>query len=185
VQWEGASAAFLERGVVRLNRHLATALLLWLLVTVSSCQRPPQDASVSRADSKWNASGPVRDLSLDEAAGGHTLSRHVGRSDAELHERLQREPDISAASTYTDGDTAEHVVGATLQQAQSRIGRWLDRRNNHPNLVLNYRGDRAHPIGRTLHRGDSAPKPCSDAIAVLRWDGGRQYHVLTSYPECR
>jgi hypothetical protein len=170
--------------VVRLNRYLTAALLLGVLAALPACQRPPQDNSGGERSTRYVA-GPVRDLSQDDDAGGHTLSRHVGRSEAELHERLQREPDISAASTYTDRATAEGVVGITLQQAQSRIERWLDRKTNHPNLVLDYHGDRAHPIGRTLHRGDSASQPCSDAIVVLRWDGGRQYHVLTSYPECR
>jgi hypothetical protein len=45
---------------------------------------------------------PRRDLSVDEDMGGHTLARHVGKTDAELRERLRREPNISTASTYTD-----------------------------------------------------------------------------------
>jgi hypothetical protein len=155
------------------------------MVALAACQRPPEGDSATREGSSQSQAGPVRDLSQDEAAGGHILSRHVGKSDAELRDRLQREADISAASTYTDRETAEHVVGTTLQQAQSRIERWLDRKTNHPNLVLDYHGDAAHPIGRTLHHGDSASQPCSNAVVVLRWDGDRQYHVLTSYPECR
>lgn len=169
---------------MRLNRYLIATVLLGI-VALPACRRPPQGESANRGAVTQAPSGPARDLSQDEAAGGHTLSRHVGRSDAELRERLEREPDISAASTYTDRATAQRVVGTTLQQAQSRIERWLDRRANHPNLVLDYRGDRTHPIGRTLHRGDAASELCSHAIVVLRWDGGRQYHVLTSYPECR
>ena len=46
------------------------------------------------------------DLQADERLGGHTLARHVGRTDQELHERLRRDPQISAASTYTDVMTA-------------------------------------------------------------------------------
>jgi Bacterial CdiA-CT RNAse A domain len=30
-------------------------------------------------------------LAADEAMGGHTLARHVGRTDAQLAERLQKE----------------------------------------------------------------------------------------------
>jgi Bacterial CdiA-CT RNAse A domain len=57
---------------------------------------------------------PGRDLSVDESMGGHTLARHVGKIDAELLQRLRREPQISAASTYTDRTSAESVVGAAL-----------------------------------------------------------------------
>src|SRR5262245_62492121 len=58
-----------------------------------------------------------RDLSVDEAMGGHTLARHVGKSDDELATRLRNEPQISSASTYTDRVTAERVVGAALASA--------------------------------------------------------------------
>ncbi len=56
------------------------------------------------------AAGTSRDLSIDDARGGHTLKRHVGRTDAQLAERLAREH-VSAASTYPDRATAERVVG--------------------------------------------------------------------------
>src|SRR5690242_16420966 len=66
----------------------------------------------------------VRDLAKDEAAGGHTLARHVGRSDDELRERLSREH-ISAASTYTDRATAEAAVGAAIAANQSKVYEWV------------------------------------------------------------
>ena len=126
--------------------------------------------------------GPSHDLSPDESAGGHTLRKHVGRSDAELRDRLEHE-DISASSTYTDRAAAEHAIGNALQQGQRRVEQWLARYGNHPNLVLDYHGD--EPIGRTLHRGESASQPCSDAKVVLRYISSNEYYVLTSYPECR
>lgn len=164
----------------RVTGWAGATLLAWLLV-LPACQRPP-DTNVSNAESDGNA-GISRDLSRDEDAGGHTLKRHVGKSDEQLRDRLSREPDISAASSYTDRASAEHAVGMVLQEQHSRVESWLDRSGGHPNLVMDYRGD--HAIGRTLHRGDVASQPCSNALVVLRWDGGRKYHVLTSYPECR
>jgi uncharacterized protein YcbX len=109
----------------------------------------------------------------------------VGRTDEELRERLRHERNISAASTYADRATAEMAVGVALQQNQAKIERWLEREGGHPNLVIDYDGDPAHPIGRTLHRGDDQSQPCSHAVVVLKWDGDHHYHVLTSYPECR
>jgi len=127
--------------------------------------------------------GPSRDLSQDEAAGGHVLRKHVGRTDDELRQRLERERNISGASTYTDRVTAERAIGAAIAQNQDHIQRWLNRSGGHANLVLDYDADA--PIGRTLNRGDRQARPCSHAVVVLRYDPPTSYHVLTSYPECR
>ena len=129
--------------------------------------------------------GSRHDLSQDEAAGGHTLRKHVGRTDDQLRERLDHERDISAASTWNDRDAAEKAIGAAIAQENSKIQRWLQREGGHSNLVLDYEGDPAHPFGRTLRRGEDQVQPCAQAAIVLKWDGPDAYHVLTAYPECR
>ena len=126
---------------------------------------------------------PVRDLSQDEADGGHILRKHVGQTDGQLRERLERERRITGASTYTDRATAEHAVGGAIAESQDRIQRWLNRPGGHPNLVLDY--DSPTPIGRTINRGESQPRPCAHALVVLKYAGPNDYYVLTSYPECR
>ncbi len=155
-----------------------------------SCQTPastkdasPASSSVAvRAESRTNTS-PPRDLSQDEAAGGHILRKHVGQTDDQLRERLEREPRITGASTYTDRPSAERAVGAAIAQSQERIERWLNRSGGHPNLVLDY--DSEAPIGRTINRGENQSRPCAHALVVLKYAGPNQYYVLTSYPECR
>jgi len=125
---------------------------------------------------------PVHDLAADEAMGGHTLQRHVGRSDADLIVRLHREPQISSASTYTDRETAERVIAVALRADNRAFTAWRDRTGRRPNFALRYRAD--HVIGRSMARGHSTSVPCDRAVIVLRWDEGRQrYYVLTSYPE--
>jgi len=122
------------------------------------------------------------DLSADEALGGHTLQRHVGKSDAELLARLEGEPQISSASTYTDRSTAEAVIGAALQTANPKFAAWLERTGRRPNFVLRYHAD--HLIGRSMARGRVESVPCDRAVIVLRWDDRHnRYYVLTSYPE--
>ena len=156
-----------------------------------SCQPPaatngaaaaPSGSITARVEAH-PTNGPVRDLSQDEAAGGHILRKHVGQTDDELRERLQRERGITGASTYTDRPTAEHAVGAAITESQDRIQRWLSRSSGHPNLVLDY--DSAAPIGRTINRGENQARPCSHALVVLKYAGPNEYYVLTSYPECR
>lgn len=124
------------------------------------------------------------DLERDEQRGGHTLTRHVARTDGELQERLRRERQVSAASTYTDRETAERVVAATLTRNRVRIENWLDRQGDRPNLVLDYHGQ-GEPIGRSLRRGRRNAVPCTDALVVLRWDRRQSFYVLTTYPEER
>jgi hypothetical protein len=177
---------------ISLRRSLLGHLLLVALVLLCGCHPPEQQQSLpyTRGDhsapaSSRQSAGPLRDLSQDEEAGGHTLRKHVGRTDDELRQRLQHEPGISAASTYTDRQAAEHAVGIALDENRDRIRRWLERRGSHPNLVLDYNGNPNYPIGRSLHHGQDQPQPCSNAVVVLRWDGPDQYYVLTSYPECR
>jgi len=159
------------------------------LCGLMSCQPPASTNGVSstaRVEFR-QANAPVRDLSHDEAAGGHILRKHVGQTDEQLRERLQRERHITGASTYTDRSIAEHAVGAAIVQSQERIQSWLSRSGGHPNLVLDY--DSETPIGRTMNRGENQSHPCKHALVVLKYDlkyaGPNSYYVLTSYPECR
>ena len=130
-----------------------------------------------------NANSERYDLERDEARGGHTLSKHVGQTDEQLRERLQRERRISAASTWTARETAEEVVGEALRAERGRIESWMRRGYPRANLALHYDAHRA--IGRSLRRGEDRPVDATEAVIVLRADGAVGYYVLTSYPETR
>lgn len=174
---------FTSRGVIRIIAAVGLGALL-------SCQPPAGSngagttapAAATRERSRLNE-GPVRDLSQDERAGGHILRKHVGLTEEQLRERLDRERNITGASTYTDRSTAEHVVGTAIAKSQDRIQDWLRRPGRRPNLVLEYDGDQA--IGRTMNRGEHQSRPCTHALVVLKYSGPNSYYVLTSYPECR
>jgi hypothetical protein len=180
-----------NRPVIAALKRCGTPSLIIVLAMCGliSCQPPPaangaSSAPFSARDAQADRpAGPVRDLSQDEAAGGHILRKHVGQTDEQLRERLEREPRITGASTYTDRPTAEKAVGAAIAASQDRIQRWLGRSGGHPNLVLDY--DSASPVGRTMNRGESQSRPCAHALVVLKYSGPDQYYVLTSYPECR
>jgi hypothetical protein len=176
---------------VRIAFRVAFALGMCALI---SCQPPAFTNGASSSSSSSAASanfqseshptdGPVRDLRQDEAAGGHILRKHVGQTEAQLRERLERERNITGASTYTNRAVAEHAVGAAIAQSQSQIQRWLSRSGGHPNLVLDY--DSETPVGRTINRGESQSHACAHALVVLKYVGPNDYYVLTSYPECR
>jgi hypothetical protein len=176
-------------------RSVSGVLLALATFLLISCQ-PPAATSNSNSTSSSSSAGsfsyqseshssnaPVRDLSQDEKAGGHILRKHVGQTEEQLRERLERERNITGASTYTDLSTAEHAVGSAIAQSQGPIQSWLNQPGRHPNLVLDY--DSEVPIGRTMNRGENHSRHCEHALVVLKYAGPDQYYVLTSYPECR
>jgi hypothetical protein len=127
-----------------------------------------------------------RDLAADEQRGGHTLSRHVGKTDQQLRQRLSDQPNISAASTYTDRETAELTVGRVLELQAGRVTSWVHRRGSRPNLALRAAELRGPPVGRVMLRGRKTAVAAHGAVVVLRWDErASTFYVLTSYPEQR
>lgn len=171
------------------SRHLRLFLgLLLACFGVLGCGTSPQlnperqaEPSQPRQESR---SAPNRyDLSRDEQRGGHTLERHVARTDQQLRERLERERNISAASTWTDRETAETVVAEAQVAERGRVDNWMRRGYPRANLALHYNAGRV--IGRSLRRGDSTNIDCTNAVIVLRAGGPEDFYVLTTYPEAR
>ena len=162
--------------------------LVTALFAVYGCGsgRSPEDRQEDRRPKvriEFPTSSAGYDLGRDEQRGGHTLERHVARTDNELRERLERERNISAASTWTDRATAEAVVGEALSAERGRVESWTRRGFPRANLALHYNAGRV--IGRSLQRGDERTVPCSNAVIVLRAEGPEGFYVLTTYPELR
>ena len=185
--WRGAVSL-----VLAVLAMLAVAGLLWPSTSLDAAR--PSGARAAGQSGAATAARPAPadaaapyDLDADEKLGGHTLERHVGRSDSDLADRLRREPQISAASTYTDAATAKRVVGAAIARSRGRIQEWAGRGGgSRPNLVLNYTEPGGAAIGRSLSRRSRNSVPASRALVVLRWLPREQrWIVLTSYPEAR
>jgi hypothetical protein len=172
----------------RLAHCLGLAFAVAVLSTLLGCgQNPPPEPSrheeTRSVEPTENRNLERYDLERDERRGGHTLDRHVGRTDEQLAARLRKEPKISAASTWTDRETAEETVAGAFRAERGRIENWIRRGERRPNLALHFNAGRQ--IGRSLRRGDSQAVSCSSAIIVLRADGPIGYYVLTTYPETR
>jgi hypothetical protein len=171
-----------------ISRSFFLVCILADLFVLSGCgSRPvPENGKLEnkpKARIEFPNSAAKYDLGRDELRGGHTLARHVGRTDDELRERLAREGNISAASTWTDRETAEVTVGEALVAERSRVERWMRRGFPRANLALHYNSGRV--IGRYLRRGDAQAVGGTSAVIVLRADGPESFYALTTYPEAR
>lgn len=167
-----------------------TVLVFGVLLSLAGCGVADQSKNQrdTRSRESWSttkapSSGGRYDLSGDEQRGGHTLRKHVGRTDEELRQRLEQERDISAASTWTDRAAAEETVGEALRVQRDRIQSWQARGYPRANFALHF--DAGKVIGRSMRHGDGQASPCTRAVIVLKADGEDSFYVLTTYPEAR
>jgi len=123
---------------------------------------------------------PGGGLASHEARGGHLLERHVGKTDEELLQRMQSNPRITGASTFTDRASAEKIVATILNNPRNevRIQSWLNSPRDN-NLILRYHGTEI--IGRGVIRGSTTVEDMSNAKIVLKKDRNGSF-ILTGYP---
>ncbi|WP_026678669.1 RNase A-like domain-containing lipoprotein [Fictibacillus gelatini] len=129
--------------------------------------------------------GQISDTILDEMEGppknGHTLERHVGKSNDELQKRV-KSSHVSAASTYYDKKTATKAVLESLHVHEQEIEHWLEK-SNRDRLVL--KTHHSFAVGKTVLRSDMrVHEELHDTITVLAKDPSSdlKYKIITSYP---
>jgi hypothetical protein len=119
-------------------------------------------------------------LAREERQGGHLIRKHVGQTPEQLRARLDRERNISAASSFADLATAEAAVSEALQTNRDGISQWLAQSS--PRFVVNYTAPQT--VGLTLRRNDRDPAPTRRLRLVLVRDPRERdgYRILTGYP---
>lgn len=164
------------------NRSLAALVaLIWIALAGvfftgggSGGGQTPTDTGSPAIDPDYG------DLQRAERMGGHTIDRHVGKTDFEIVKRLERDTKISASSTYTNLETAQAVVNETIQQNAGQIKAWLNNAAMGNTLAFRYRGRKA--IGRGMDRNEDVVSARYNAQVVLERADDGMFFVLTSYP---
>ena len=123
------------------------------------------------------------DLRTEAALGGHTIARHVGKSDGFLHQRLADEPEIAYASSFDTLAGAEQAIDAVIREHVAAIAAWAASATGR--RILRLDGDAGRPVGRVLARGSSGAVATSRLRVVLRRliHRDRSWFVLTAFPE--
>jgi len=158
---------------------IATLLAtLPLMFSATSCIEVSQSASTPCIP----ASFPNDWLQQQERAGGHTIERHVGKSDQQLVERLRKEPSIGAASTYPNLTTASTHLEAALTANAVHLNQWANSAAVGQKQVVDYNANQV--VGRVARRPPNSNniKNAQQLRAVLTATGGGKCLLLTSYP---
>jgi len=124
---------------------------------------------------------PGGGLDFHEAAGGHTLERHVSKTEAQLAQRLAKENRISSASSFSYRSVAESAIAEAMDTNKSAIDSWVKKKGNRYTI----RHDAHKIIGITLTRGQSKATSTSRLRIVLQRSTKLPpgYFILTAYPQ--
>lgn len=113
--------------------------------------------------------------------GGHTLLKHVGRSEAQLRARLAAEPHIPVASSFSNLRLAEQSVSRVLQVHAQRVRTWAQSAGRTSRLALTY--DMGSTVGQGVIRSSGRLQALSKVQVVLKFEvyNGKPYYVMTAY----
>ena len=95
------------------------------------------------------------DLAEEEAAGGHTIAKHVAKDDAFLLNRLATEPKITGAGTFASLKEAERGVSEALRAFEMDISNWA-KNGAKGQFIETF--DAGRPIGRVIPRGSTVAR---------------------------
>lgn len=115
--------------------------------------------------------------------GGHTIAKHVGKSDEEMLVRLGSSLDAKQVSSFVTLEQAEKFISAGLKTNKLKIMYWFRIKKDEQILELSYRA--ATIVGYGFRKGISGKLSTSIVRIVLRrkFYNGKPYFILTAYPD--
>ncbi|MEV1026782.1 RNase A-like domain-containing protein [Streptomyces sp. NPDC050264] len=169
-------------------------------------------------EQQWTKSGDTQngvyklDLANNEwLGGGHTLDKHVGKTDEQLAQRLRDQgnpptaawphgkPSIGAASTFPTAERAQELTQYNIDKNSPAIKNWLDDPNRDPKLPLTADAPNGEYSGRSVTKQPNAVNgegfknkgleaqaiPVKGVRTILKYDPSLDppFAVLTSMPE--
>lgn len=158
----------------RLRSILVALLALGALYALHRLGLLPQDGDAATqgpeapaaAPSSGGTSGGIPGGSLrahEGLAGGHTLARHVGQTEADLRRRADAEKKREV-STFPDEATAERAVAAVLSRRRGLVNAWL---RKPPSGLEDFSATLDAPVGTVWRADKGRMQPGRTVVVVL------------------
>lgn len=114
--------------------------------------------------------------------GGHTLLRHVGKTEAELRARLLTDTGIPVASSFKSLEVAERVLYQGLRANKTSIESWA--RSGAPGARRAFSYVASEFVGHGVVRTSGQLVQMKKITIVLKMEqyAGKLYYILTAYP---
>jgi hypothetical protein len=141
----------------------------------------PHKVEVSLASYKETVYKLADELNLSHHEGGlhkgHTIEKHVGKSQEWLKDRLVNDPRITGSTSFPDLETANKHTRATLKHNADKIAEWL----NSPDPRQNFIAEFSESIGHGFNKNGEYFKAINKVNVVLTKDKNG-FVVLTAHP---
>jgi hypothetical protein len=113
--------------------------------------------------------------------GGHTIAKHVGKTEEQLKKRLMLEPHLRFASSFIDLQTAERAISEVMRAQALQIQRWASSATR--NSTLRIIGDVGHTVGYTLARGAGTVSNSTKIMIIAKMTAYNEmpYFILTAF----
>jgi hypothetical protein len=119
-------------------------------------------------------------LRSHEHSGGHTLLRHVAKSDEELLARLEARRRLPYSSSFASEERAERLISDFLTDRRAAIAKWMDSTGER----LKLEGSLPTVTGRTAARDGSVDYVSGIRVLIERDSSMPQgYRVVTAFPQ--
>ncbi|WP_321970421.1 RNase A-like domain-containing protein [Burkholderia ubonensis] len=112
--------------------------------------------------------------------GGHTIAKHVGKSEAYLRSRLKAEPKKDFVSSFSNLAEAEWAISNVMQKNATKIGVWAQSASKGP-LVLNESVGRSVGYGLSRENGIVGNLSHVQVVLKLREYNGMPFYIISSY----
>nr|WP_264082149.1 RHS repeat-associated core domain-containing protein [Pseudomonas hamedanensis] len=135
----------------------------------------------TQTDGPYSELVPGGGLGAHEKRGGHFIEKHVGRTAAQLAQRLRDEPWLSRASTFFDRATAEKAMSTVITKNQTTIDRFL--LSNDTQIIIS--DSVSYPVGMVLKKKSPDIRQVHGVYLLLRKDKKLpgSYRIHTGFAE--
>lgn len=120
---------------------------------------------------------------LNTKIGGHTIREHVGKTEVQLFARFPLKKTLQASSSFTDLQTAEAAISATVRANARAIKAW-SRSAAVGSKPKAFYHDVGSVVGIGVQRGSTTVSQLSNVRVVLNMKSynGMPYYILTAHP---
>lgn len=115
--------------------------------------------------------------------GGHTILKHVGKTEEELRARLLAQKWVPTASSFKSLDVAERVIYQALRANRRAIEAWA--KAAAPGAKTPFLYSAGEVVGHGVVRATGHLEQMTRVRVVMKMEAykGKLYYVLTAFPE--